>query len=93
MADVKKLSTAPISCPVCRRGRAFQFEEQVPAQLAGAKPGEGMIAVPSRFRKCDSCELEFAGQVESSFNKEQVLAVRAAHGAVSFPRSTAEAPA
>ena len=93
MADVKKLSAAPIPCPVCRRGRAFQYEEQVPTQLAGAKPGEGMIAVPSRFRKCDFCDTEFAGRAESSFNKEHVLAAHAVHGSLSFPRSTAEATA
>ncbi|KWU26331.1 hypothetical protein [Burkholderia cenocepacia] len=90
MADSLKLAATSISCPVCSRGRAFLFEERIPAQRHGAEPGEGIIEVRSRFRLCDTCEVEFAGVEESRFNKEQVLAAQASNGGMHFPGPTSE---
>lgn len=90
MAELRKLAAAPVDCPVCARRRsAWLYEELVSAQAEGAKPGTGYIVVASHFRRCEHCEVDFAGASEATFNKEQVLAAHAKHGPVSFRRETA----
>jgi len=89
MAEFRKLTAAPVDCPVCGCWRtAWLYEEHVSAQDEGAEPGTGYILVASRFRRCEHCETDFAGASEATFNKEQVLAAHAAHGPMTFHRET-----
>jgi hypothetical protein len=86
MSKAIKLDVAAIECPICGEGQASMYEEVRAGKVVQPQPGGvAKIAYSSRYRVCDHCEAEFAGHEESRHNKEQVMALLDAYGAISFP--------
>ena len=86
MREMRKLEAAAIDCPICGEGKAALFEEDNVGTVQEPKEGGPLeVSYPVRFRQCDHCQTEFAGQVESRYNLEQHKAALAKHGPLKFP--------